>query len=143
MDELILSLVQNDISNYDSQQALEDLYYTLDKLGVQPKRHGIPRKRSMQERAIKQSGEIELLLDSIHIILPVSAMVPVLTTAIKEWSDLRKKRTEAQMKQMLKFKGKNGEEIIISGHSADFEKLRRFINDVYMPNNQNTQDDKS
>jgi hypothetical protein len=59
----------------------------------------------------QKSGELDILIGSVKLALPASALIPVLTSFIKHYFDARKKRG-------LKISRPGGASIQITGYSA-------------------------
>ena len=64
-----------------------------------------------QTGSIHKAGELDILIGSVKVVLPASALMPVLTSFIKNYFDARKKRS-------LKISRRDGASIQITGYSA-------------------------
>ena len=81
---------------------------------------------------LKKSGEMDILIGSVRVMLPIGAFVPVLIAFLKNYFDARKKRH-------LQIKRKDGTIIQISGYNGTETKelLKSFTETEQLSSNAN------
>lgn len=116
--EFEISLAVNDPSDILNQREILSIYDTL-------KPHGatiVPFQVEVSsETGIAKSAELDTLIGSVHIILPASAFVTILTSFIRHYFEARRKRS-------IRIKRKDGTSIQIDGYSE--HETQKLINQL-------------